>query len=80
MSTKSKSVQSTESVRIHTESFGQPSKMAYVCIAGAMASGRFWTDEFCRALSSPGCTGEVQNTNAVICRRRINHPGRGEGL
>lgn len=52
MNMKSKSVQSTEAIELYTESFGQPSKIACVLIAGAMAPGRFWTDEFCKTLSS----------------------------
>lgn len=55
MSIKSRSIHSTEAVQLYTESFGQPSKTACVLIAGAMAPGRFWTDEFCQALASHGC-------------------------
>ena len=36
---KSKNVQSSESVQLYTESFGQSSKMAYVLTAGVISSG-----------------------------------------
>jgi pimeloyl-ACP methyl ester carboxylesterase len=51
---KFKNIQSSESIQLHTESFGKDSKIAYMLIAGAMAPGRFWTDEFCQKLTSHG--------------------------
>lgn len=54
ISMQSKNVQSTELVQLYTESFGKPSKIACVLIAGAMAPGVFWTDEFCQTLSLKG--------------------------
>lgn len=50
-----KIVQSRKSIQFYTESCGQATKMAFVLIAGAMAPGRFWTDEFCQALGTGGC-------------------------
>src|ERR1700738_2860597 len=52
---QSRIVQSKESIKLYTESCGQATKMAFVLIAGAMAPGRFWTDEFCHALATKGC-------------------------
>lgn len=33
----------------------KPLKMAFVLIAGAMAPGCFWTDEFCHIMATDGC-------------------------
>lgn len=37
--------------QIHTEQFGSSQQPAIVLISGAMATARFWDDEFCQALA-----------------------------
>ncbi len=39
---------------IHTETFGDPSAIPCLLIAGAMASARLWTDRFCQLLVEKG--------------------------
>lgn len=45
---------STNGAVLHTEAFGNPGDRPILLIMGAMASGIWWPDDFCRELASKG--------------------------
>jgi pimeloyl-ACP methyl ester carboxylesterase len=44
----------TSGAVLHSEAFGDPGRQPVLLIMGAMASGRWWPDEFCRQLAGRG--------------------------
>lgn len=51
---KTKTIQTSGSIELLTEAFGEPINGFCLLISGAMAPARFWTDTFCESIAENG--------------------------